>query len=58
MTFSRILVIVLDSVGIGALPDASQYGDEGAHTLGHIAETRKENWPCPIWNNSVSAGLN
>ncbi len=41
MTFSRILVIVLDSVGIGALPDASQYGDEGAHTLGHIAETRK-----------------
>ena len=40
MAFSRIILIVLDSVGIGALPDATQYGDEGAHTLGHIAEAR------------------
>ncbi|MBW5446713.1 phosphopentomutase [Cohnella sp. CFH 77786] len=38
MTFERIAVIVLDSVGIGELPDASQYGDAGAHTLGHIAQ--------------------
>jgi phosphopentomutase len=30
-------VIVLDSVGIGALPDAASYGDEGSDTLGHIA---------------------
>ncbi|MBN2984380.1 phosphopentomutase [Cohnella algarum] len=37
MTFRRIAVIVLDSVGIGELPDASAYGDAGAHTLGHIA---------------------
>lgn len=29
-------LIVLDSVGIGYLPDAAQFGDEGAHTLGHI----------------------
>ena len=34
----RALVIVLDSVGIGHAPDAEQYGDEGANTLGHILE--------------------
>jgi phosphopentomutase len=34
----RALILVLDSVGIGAAPDAAQYGDEGADTLGHIAE--------------------
>lgn len=38
MTFQRIAVIVLDSVGIGEQPDAPAFGDEGAHTLGHIAE--------------------
>lgn len=38
--FSRVALIVLDSVGIGALPDADQYGDTGVHTLGHIAEYR------------------
>ncbi|GGH24931.1 phosphopentomutase [Paenibacillus segetis] len=36
--FNKITVIVLDSVGIGELPDAKKYGDEGAHTLGHILE--------------------
>ena len=35
--FSRAIVIVLDSVGIGELPDAALYGDEGSHTLGNIA---------------------
>jgi phosphopentomutase len=35
--FSRAIVIVLDSVGIGELPDASAYGDEGSNTLGNIA---------------------
>jgi len=39
MKFERIAVIVLDSVGIGELPDAAAYGDLGAHTLGHIAQT-------------------
>jgi len=34
----RALVIVLDSVGIGNAPDAANYGDEGANTLGHILE--------------------
>ena len=33
---SRAILIVLDSVGIGELPDASAYGDQGSHTLGHI----------------------
>ncbi|WNS82034.1 phosphopentomutase [Domibacillus sp. DTU_2020_1001157_1_SI_ALB_TIR_016] len=37
-SFKRIHLIVLDSVGIGEAPDASAFGDEGADTLGHIAE--------------------
>jgi phosphopentomutase len=39
MKFQRICFVVLDSVGIGELPDASQFGDKGAHTLGHINQT-------------------
>ncbi|MCK1636098.1 phosphopentomutase [Bradyrhizobium sp. 157] len=35
---ARALVLVLDSVGIGAAPDAAHYGDEGADTIGHIAD--------------------
>src|SRR2546421_8023757 len=38
--FDRIFWIVLDSVGIGELPDADEYGDVGRNTLGHIAESR------------------
>jgi phosphopentomutase len=33
----RVIVIVLDSVGIGELPDAAAYGDEGSNTLGNIS---------------------
>jgi len=36
--FTRAIVIVLDSVGIGELPDASAYGDQGSNTLGNIAK--------------------
>ncbi|PTQ57119.1 MAG: Phosphopentomutase [Candidatus Carbobacillus altaicus] len=36
--YKRMILIVLDSVGIGAAPDAAEFGDEGAHTLGHISE--------------------
>ena len=36
-TFSRVIVIVLDSVGVGEMPDAAEYGDQGSNTLGHIA---------------------
>lgn len=32
----RAIIIVLDSVGIGALPDAHEFGDAGAHTIGHV----------------------
>jgi phosphopentomutase len=35
---TRALLIVLDSVGIGGAPDAAEYGDLGADTVGHIAE--------------------
>jgi phosphopentomutase len=38
--FERIIWIVLDSVGIGALPDAADYDDVGRTTLGHIAKSR------------------
>lgn len=36
MAYKRIFGIVLDSVGIGAAPDAAKFNDEGADTLGHI----------------------
>src|SRR5699024_7651843 len=36
--FNRIFLVVLDSVGIGEAPDAKEYGDLGADTLGHISE--------------------
>jgi phosphopentomutase len=35
----RALILVMDSVGVGAAPDAAAYGDAGADTVGHIAET-------------------
>ncbi len=37
-SFKRVFLIVLDSVGIGEAPDAAQFNDKGADTLGHIAE--------------------
>ncbi len=36
--YKRIFVIVLDSLGVGQMPDAEQYGDVNVDTLGHIAE--------------------
>ena len=41
----RVIWIVLDSVGAGYLPDAVDFGDEGANTLGHIAEKMNLNIP-------------
>src|SRR5690349_6140014 len=38
--FNRILLIVLDSVGIGEMPDAADYGDRDADTLGHALGSR------------------
>ena len=38
MTFKKVILITLDSLGVGALPDAALFGDSGANTLDHIAE--------------------
>jgi phosphopentomutase len=38
--FSRVTLIVLDGAGIGEMPDASDWGDAGSDTLGHILESR------------------
>ena len=38
----RAIIIVLDSVGMGELPDAAKYGDEGSNTLGNIAANIKD----------------
>lgn len=40
MRFSRVIWIVLDSVGIGEMPDAADYGDAGSNTLGNLARVR------------------
>ena len=45
MAFRRIIWIVLDSVGIGEMPDAAAYGDAGSDTLGNIAKLRPLNLP-------------
>ena len=37
MKINRVIVIVLDSVGIGEAPDAAEFGDLGSNTLGNIA---------------------
>jgi phosphopentomutase len=52
MTFRRVIWIVLDSVGIGEMPDAAQYGDVGSDTLGNIARQRQLHLP-----NFCSLGL-
>ena len=43
--FGRVIWIVLDSVGIGAMPDAADYGDVGSDTLGNIARLRPMRLP-------------
>ena len=45
MPFNRIVWMVLDSVGIGAMPDAGDYGDQGSDTLGNVARKRKLELP-------------
>src|SRR5580704_1661760 len=39
-SFDRVVLMVLDSLGIGAQPDAADWGDAGRDTLGHIAAHR------------------
>ncbi len=43
--FDRICLIVLDSAGIGEMPDAAAWGDSGADTLGHILSSRQVHLP-------------
>lgn len=38
--FNRIVLVVLDSAGIGEMPDAADYGDAGSDTIGHTLESR------------------
>ncbi len=51
--YHRVFVIVIDSLGIGAMPDAAAYGDAGTDTLGHI-DQRMEAFAIP---NLVKLGL-
>jgi phosphopentomutase len=39
--FNRVILVIIDSLGIGELPDANEYGDAGSDTLGHIAEATR-----------------
>src|SRR2546423_10327811 len=50
--FNRVTLIVLDGAGIGAMPDAPEWGDAGSDTFGHICESRQLQLP-----NLCSLGL-
>ena len=41
MKYKRVFLIVLDSVGIGELPDAYKYGDEGSNTIRSISTSKE-----------------
>src|SRR5258706_639556 len=43
--FNRITLVVLDGAGIGAMPDAPEWGDAGSDTFGHICESRQLQLP-------------
>ena len=43
----RVILRVMDSLGVGALPDAEKYGDKGADTLGHIADRMGDGFKIP-----------
>src|SRR5688572_6306531 len=43
--FHRVVLVVLDGAGIGAMPDAPEWGDAGSDTLGHILESRTVQLP-------------
>jgi phosphopentomutase len=49
---TRAILVILDSVGIGGAPDAHRFGDQGANTIGHIAENVELRLP-----NLASLGL-
>src|SRR3982751_179236 len=41
----RTVIIVCDSMGVGELPDAKDFGDEGSNTLGHVLESQHPKLP-------------
>ena len=45
MSTNRAIVIVCDSLGVGELPDAKDFGDEGSNTLGHVLESEHPDLP-------------
>jgi phosphopentomutase len=45
MKFNRIVLMVLDSLGVGEMPDAAAWGDAGSDTLGNILKSRKVDLP-------------
>lgn len=45
MKFNRINLMVLDSLGVGEMPDAAEWGDAGSNTLGHVLSSRQVNIP-------------
>jgi len=45
--FKRVAWIVLDSAGIGEMPDAAEWGDAGSDTLGHVIGFEKPHLPVP-----------
>ena len=45
MTRPRAIVIVCDSLGVGELPDAREFGDEGSNTLGHVLQSQHPSLP-------------
>lgn len=54
--YKRVFVIVIDSLGIGAMPDGEQFGDVGVNTLGHISES-VESFQIPTLQKLGIAGL-
>ena len=54
--YKRVFVIVIDSLGIGAMPDGEKFGDVGVNTLGHIAES-VENFRIPTLQKLGMANL-
>ena len=51
---SRVILIVMDSLGIGALPDAVEFGDAGADTFGHIYDAYPTMISRIIWESRIS----
>ncbi len=45
MTKPRVITIVCDSLGVGELPDARDFGDEGSNTLGHVLDSQHPSLP-------------